>query len=221
MRAWRRQSEAARRPKATALQASADSLGASRPRPRDDRAPSSPRSGSRSPASASPADALAAAQRDYVAEADGDLEPAAACRRPGAARSATAASPAPTGPRNPSSAFLAEMYLLNARTLLQLAKSVEGDAEDAGADPLRRAAVDRRGGAEQLPRPQPGGAEEGDRDQRREPAARPDPALERHPARPPVADRRERVRGRPQRRDDARARWSSRTSSSSCSSTRR
>ena len=56
---------------------------------------------------------------------------------------------------------------------------------------------------------------------RRKPDARPDPALERRPARPPLADRRERLRGRPQRRDQRRARWSSRTSCSSSSSTRR
>ena len=73
-----------------------------------------------------PAKALIAIQRDYVTEA------AALWNR----SLHSAAKPAPIADRrfagadwtgNPSSAFLAELYLLNARTLLHLAKSVEGD----------------------------------------------------------------------------------------------
>ena len=73
-----------------------------------------------------PADALAAAQRDYVSEAakiwnrllmpSGEA-PVLSDRR--------FASPDWAG--NPASAFLAEMYLLNARYLQELAKSVEAD----------------------------------------------------------------------------------------------
>ena len=73
-----------------------------------------------------PAEALAAAQGDYVAEAtaiwnrllmpSGEA-PALSDRR----------FAGPDWAGKPSSAFLAEMYLLNARTLLQLAESVEGD----------------------------------------------------------------------------------------------
>jgi polyhydroxyalkanoate synthase subunit PhaC len=73
-----------------------------------------------------PAEALAVAQRDYV-EAAGAIwnrvldaaPPVLADRRFAGADWAA----------NPSSAFLAELYLLNARTLLHLAKSVEGDAK--------------------------------------------------------------------------------------------
>ena len=106
----------------TSLQASADSLGAATP-------------GAelaevwKSLASIGvPADALVAAQRDYITEAttiwnrllmpSGEA-PVLSDRR--------FASRDWAG--NPSSAFLAEMYLLNARTLLRLAKSVEGDAK--------------------------------------------------------------------------------------------
>ena len=107
----------------TSLQASADSLG-----------PSS-RMGAalaevwKSLASIGvPAEALAAAQRDYVTDAttiwnrllmpSGDA-PALSDRR----------FASPDWAANPSSAFLAEMYLLNARTLLRLAKSVDADAK--------------------------------------------------------------------------------------------
>ena len=75
-----------------------------------------------------PADALAAAQRDYVSEAatvwNRLLMPSAEAPVLGDRRFASADWAA-----NPSSAFLAEMYLLNARTLLRLAKSVEADAK--------------------------------------------------------------------------------------------
>jgi polyhydroxyalkanoate synthase subunit PhaC len=73
-----------------------------------------------------PTEALAAAQRDYIEHAGAIWN-----------RILAAAPPALTDRRfasadwsaNPSSAFLAELYLLNARTLLRLAQSVEGDAK--------------------------------------------------------------------------------------------
>jgi len=73
-----------------------------------------------------PPQALAAAQRQYVEEAGAIWN-----------RVLTAAPPNISDRRfagadwaaNPSAAFLAELYLLNARTLLHLAKSVEGDAK--------------------------------------------------------------------------------------------
>src|SRR3982751_4148128 len=73
-----------------------------------------------------PAEALADAQRDYLVEATairnrllvpGSAPPALSDRR----------FAAPEWANNPSTAFMAEMYLLNARTLLRLAKGVEGD----------------------------------------------------------------------------------------------
>jgi len=75
-----------------------------------------------------PADALAEAQRDYLVAAGeiwnrllvpGSAPPVLADRR----------FASPEWAANPSAAFLAEMYLLNARTLLKLAKSVGGDAK--------------------------------------------------------------------------------------------
>ncbi len=75
-----------------------------------------------------PAGALAAAQRDYVDEATAIwnriLLPAGEAPALSDRRFAGA-----DWRSNPSSAFLAELYLLNARTLLHLAKSVEGDAK--------------------------------------------------------------------------------------------
>jgi polyhydroxyalkanoate synthase subunit PhaC len=117
----------ARQAKATSLQASADSLGAS--------------SRMAAPAAADlvevwkslagigvPADALAAAQRDYLSEAakvwNRLLMPSGEPPALGDRRFASADWAA-----NPPSAFVAEMYLLNARTLLRLAKSVEADAK--------------------------------------------------------------------------------------------
>ncbi len=75
-----------------------------------------------------PPEVLADAQREYVAEA------AAIWNRlltPGGARQAIADRrfAAPDWAANPSASFLAEMYLLNARTLLKLAKNVQGDAK--------------------------------------------------------------------------------------------
>jgi polyhydroxyalkanoate synthase len=73
-----------------------------------------------------PAEALAAAQRDYVEQASAIwnrvLAPAATSAPIADRRFAGADWAA-----NPSSSFMAELYLLNARTLLHLAKSVEGD----------------------------------------------------------------------------------------------
>ena len=75
-----------------------------------------------------PAEALAAAQSNYLAEATAiwnrSLMPSAAAAVLTDRRFAS-----PDWAANPSSAFLAELYLLNARTLLRLAKSVEGDAK--------------------------------------------------------------------------------------------
>jgi len=73
-----------------------------------------------------PPDALAAAQRDYVSEAakiwNRMLMPSAEAPVLSDRRFAGADWTA-----NPASAFVAEMYLLNARTLVRLAKSVEAD----------------------------------------------------------------------------------------------
>ena len=116
-----------RRAKAEPLQASADSLGASRP-------------GVAAPGAdltevwkslagiGLPAPALAAAQCDYLADATAIwnrlLMPTGEAPVIGDRRFAGA-----DWAGNPSSAFLAEMYLLNARTLLRLAESVGGDAK--------------------------------------------------------------------------------------------
>ena len=73
-----------------------------------------------------PVEALAEAQRDYIGEAAAIwnrlLVPGSAPPRVSDRRFAS-----PEWSANPSAGFLAEMYLLNARTLLKLAKSVEGD----------------------------------------------------------------------------------------------
>jgi len=73
-----------------------------------------------------PADVLAEAQREYLVEAaaiwnrllvPGGARPSLSDRRFASAEWGA----------NPSASFLAEMYLLNARTLLKLAKNVQGD----------------------------------------------------------------------------------------------
>jgi polyhydroxyalkanoate synthase subunit PhaC len=73
-----------------------------------------------------PAEALAVAQRDYVEQASAiwnrTLLPAGQAPALSDRRFAGTDWQA-----NPSASFLAELYLLNARTLLHLAKSVEGD----------------------------------------------------------------------------------------------
>jgi|GEM_PF-4310616 len=74
-----------------------------------------------------------------------------------------------------------------------------GRREDPPAHPLRGAAVDRGERAEQLPRLQPGGAAQGAGDPGREPDAGHAAPAARPQARAPVADRRERLRGGPQR----------------------
>ena len=75
-----------------------------------------------------PAGALAEAQREYVVEAaaiwnrllvPGSARPALSDRRFAGAEWGA----------NPAASFVAEMYLLNARTLLKLAKSIQGDAK--------------------------------------------------------------------------------------------
>jgi len=111
----------------TSLQASADSLGASS---RMGAAPGAELAEVwKSLASIGiPADALAAAQRDYLSEAttvwNRLLMPAGEAPLLSDRRFAS-----PDWAANPSSAFLAEMYLLNARALLRLAKSVDADAK--------------------------------------------------------------------------------------------
>jgi len=73
-----------------------------------------------------PPEALAAAQRDYVSEAatiwNRLLRPSGEAPVLSDRRFAS-----PDWASNPASAFVAEMYLLNARTLVRLAKSVEAD----------------------------------------------------------------------------------------------
>ena len=115
----------ARKAKAPTLQESADSLGAAS-------APPAPPGGELADVWKSlatlgvPADALAAAQRDYIAEATSIwnrlLMPPAAPPALGDRRFASA-----EWAGNPSAAFLAEMYLLNSQTLLRLVKNAEGD----------------------------------------------------------------------------------------------
>jgi polyhydroxyalkanoate synthase len=117
----------ARADEATSLQASADSLGASS---RKGLAPGAELAEVwKSLASIGvPPEALAAAQRDYVSEAatvwNRMLMPSGETPTLGDRRFAS-----PDWAANPSAAFLAEMYLLNARTLVRLAKSVEADAK--------------------------------------------------------------------------------------------
>ena len=115
----------ARQPRAQTLEESADSLGAAND------GPGTPGGDLLDVWKAMaklnvPAAALAEAQRDYLVEATAIwnrlLVPGSA---PATLSDRRFASPDWTG--NPASAFLAEMYLLNARTLLRLAKSIEGD----------------------------------------------------------------------------------------------
>mmetsp|Transcript_14080 Transcript_14080/g.38479 ORF Transcript_14080/g.38479 Transcript_14080/m.38479 type:complete len:323 (-) Transcript_14080:1718-2686(-) len=79
-----------------------------------------------------------------------------------------------------------------------------GRRQDQGAHPLRGAAARRRGLAEQLPRAQPRGAQARAGQQRRDAVARPAEPVGRCAARPCVANRRERVRGRQERRHHGR-----------------
>jgi polyhydroxyalkanoate synthase len=117
----------ARADEATSLQASADSLGASS---RKGLAPGAELAEVwKSLASIGvPPEALAAAQRDYVSEAatvwNRMLMPSGEAPTLSDRRFAS-----PDWAATPSAAFLAEMYLLNARTLVRLAKSVEADAK--------------------------------------------------------------------------------------------
>ena len=73
-----------------------------------------------------PAEALASAQHEYVEEAGAIWNRVLAAAPPTISDRRFAGA---EWTANPSSAFLAELYLLNARTLLRLAKSVEGDAK--------------------------------------------------------------------------------------------
>jgi polyhydroxyalkanoate synthase len=72
-----------------------------------------------------PAEVLVEAQRDYLVEATAIWNRLLVPGAPPSISDRRFASPEWTG--NPSGAFLAELYLLNARTLLKLAKAVEGD----------------------------------------------------------------------------------------------
>ena len=169
-------------------------------------------SGSRSPGSNLPLQELAQLQGDYLKQATEvwnqslqrlQAEPERAAPPIGDRRFAQQRVGSPTR----RAAFTAQMYLLNARTLMQMADSVRGRRQDQGAHPLRRAAVDRRRQPEQLPGAQPRGADEG----ARAPRAKASPRacstcwndLQQGPC---LADRRERVRGRPQRRHHRRQR---------------
>jgi polyhydroxyalkanoate synthase len=115
----------ARRPQAPTLQQSADALGAENDgpgRPGGDLADV----WSSIAALQVPPGVLAEAQREYLVEAGaiwnrlllpGSTPPALSDRR----------FASPEWASNPAAAFLAEMYLLNARTLLKLAKNIQGD----------------------------------------------------------------------------------------------
>lgn len=76
-----------------------------------------------------PPETLARVQRDYLAEAtrlwNELLQPGDA----GTPKIADRRFSAPEWSAQPASAYTAQMYLLNARTLMQLAESVEGDAK--------------------------------------------------------------------------------------------
>ena len=173
-------------------------------------------SGSRSPALTCRCRALSELQAEYLQQAtemwnQALRAPASTAKAPPAADRRFAAHDwAATRPP----AMTAQIYLLNARTLMKMAESVEGDAKTS-PHPLRRAAVGRRGPPEQLPGAQPRGAAQGARDQGRE--HRPGPAA-------PVARRAARAMFRRPTRARSRsaatsprprARWCSRTSCSS------
>ena len=153
-----------------------------------------------------PIEAVSELQTDYVKQATELWNQTLS--RAQADGEAKAAPPAPLADRrfaapewaaNPAAAYTAQMYLLNARTLMQLADSIEGDPKTRAQGALRRAAVDRRDEPGQLHGAQPRGAEEGARHQGRERDPGPDAAVERPAQGLGVADRRDGVRGRPQR----------------------
>jgi polyhydroxyalkanoate synthase subunit PhaC len=79
-----------------------------------------------------PAPKLAALQSDYLQQAmalwNQSLSPANGEAQP-APRPADRRFAAPEWTANPASAYMAQMYLLNARTLMQLAEGVDGDAK--------------------------------------------------------------------------------------------
>jgi polyhydroxyalkanoate synthase subunit PhaC len=77
-----------------------------------------------------PATALTSLQGDYLKQAtdlwNQSLQPAAASDKP-APKASDRRFAAPDWSANPASAFQSQMYLLNARTLMQMADSVEGE----------------------------------------------------------------------------------------------
>ena len=121
-----------------------------------------------------PPTALAELQRDYVEGATAlwnqhAAGPGAATAGAAAPALTTAASPPRSGPSNPAAAYTAQMYLLNSRTLMQMAEAVEGDAKTKARI---RFAVQQwvdADGAEQLPGAQPRGAAAGAEDPGPEP----------------------------------------------------
>ena len=146
-----------------------------------------------------PAEVLLEAQRDYLVEATAIWNRLLV---PGAAPSIgdrRFASPEWTG--NPSGAFLAELYLLNARTLLQAGR------RPSRATPRRRHGCASRccSGSTRRRRATTSRSIPRRRRRRSRPAARAScractQLWNDVQQRPPFADRRERVRGRPQRR---------------------
>ena len=154
-----------------------------------------------------PAAALTELQSDYLKQAtelwNQTLSRAAARRATGRSRHADhrqALRRASDWSANPAPAFTAQMYLLNARTLMQLAEAVEGDAKtkarvrfavqqwidaaDARATSWRSTPRRRRRRSRPRARASPQGMQHLLNDMQQGPC---------------VADRRERVRGRPQR----------------------
>ncbi len=77
-----------------------------------------------------PAKALTSLQGDYLKQAtdlwNQSLQPAASSDKP-AAKASDRRFAAPDWSANPASAYQSQMYLLNARTLMQMADSVEGE----------------------------------------------------------------------------------------------
>ena len=124
-----------------------------------------------------PLPALAKLQGEYLQQASRRCGTRPSRSRSAAVAAPIAASPAQDWAANPTAAYMAQMYLLNARTLMQLADSVEADAKTRqrirfGVQQWVDMAV-----AEQLPRAQPRGAAPGARDQGREHRAGPAPPV--------------------------------------------
>jgi polyhydroxyalkanoate synthase len=158
---------------------------------------------------------LAQIQSDYIKNAtdmwNQSLQRRSPMARPRRCKLGDKRFAARNGRPEPGRGLTAQMYLLNARTLMQMAESVRGRRQDQGPHPLCGAAVGRRRVAQQLPGAQPRSAEEG-ADTKGESIARACSTCWGSAQGPCVADRRERLRSRPQRGHHGRARWCSRTS---------